>query len=102
MVKIRFDASVAESQQSVPNPQQSVSEWIADSQDLVPGEYRIPNRKTGKGKGGAGSSCRCRRFSMLFTTLEKLREEKAAAFLIPWNHSLPCLLLKRKQEVALV
>nr|CAD1832570.1 unnamed protein product [Ananas comosus var. bracteatus] len=33
MVKTRFDASVAESQQSVPNPYQSVSEHVADSQD---------------------------------------------------------------------
>ena len=41
MVKIRFDASVAESQQSIPDPQQSVSERVADSQDPVPG--RVPD-----------------------------------------------------------
>jgi len=41
MIKTRFDASVVESQQSVPNPQQSVSERVADSRDPVPG--RVPD-----------------------------------------------------------
>ena len=41
MVKTRFDASVAESQQSIPDPQQSVSERVADSRDPVPG--RVPD-----------------------------------------------------------
>nr|CAD1817050.1 unnamed protein product [Ananas comosus var. bracteatus] len=33
MVKTRFEASVAESQQSIPDSQQSVSERVADSRD---------------------------------------------------------------------
>nr|CAD1839899.1 unnamed protein product [Ananas comosus var. bracteatus] len=41
MVKTRSDASVAESQQSIPDPQQSVSERVADSRDPVPG--RVPD-----------------------------------------------------------
>nr|CAD1819723.1 unnamed protein product [Ananas comosus var. bracteatus] len=41
MVKTRFDASVAEFQQSIPDPQQSVSERVADSRDPIPG--RVPD-----------------------------------------------------------
>nr|CAD1824725.1 unnamed protein product [Ananas comosus var. bracteatus] len=41
MEKIRFYDSVAESQLSVPDPEQSVSERVADSQNSVPG--RVPD-----------------------------------------------------------
>lgn len=37
MVKIRFDASIAESQQSVPDKQESISERIGNSQNSIMG-----------------------------------------------------------------
>nr|CAD1827547.1 unnamed protein product [Ananas comosus var. bracteatus] len=48
MVKTQFDASVAESKQTVPDPQQSVSKRVADSQDPVPG--RVPDSQQSQQK----------------------------------------------------